>query len=713
MNDAATLGAPARSDAAGASGKSADTAGPLLQVRNLQVRLDARTPFSPVCDLSFDLAAGQTLALVGESGCGKSMTALAINRLLPDIGRVAGGSVRLGGVDLFGLSESRMRAVRGGQIGMIFQEPGTSLNPVLSVRTQLTEVLRRHRRLSGQAAADEAVRLLDAVGIADAARQLDRYPFQFSGGMKQRVMIAQALAGDPQLLIADEPTTALDVTIQAQVLDLLARLQRERGMAMLLITHDLGVVARMADRVGVMYAGELVELADRAAFFAAPRHPYSQSLFAALPERSTAGGRLQALAGTVPDLAAPPSGCRFAPRCDRVMPHCHHQPPGWHRDADGAAVRCHLHAPTAVDGRNPSGGHHAVAATAARGGTQGDATVPVFEVRGLDVRFPVRRGVLQRVVAQVPAVSAVDLCLMPGRTLALVGESGCGKTTAGKALLQLVPAACGEFRLDGQPLALDRPAVLQQLRRQIQMVFQDPFASLDPRMAVGEIIEEGMVALGVGRDAADRHTTITALLARMGLSADAIGRFPHEFSGGQRQRIAIARALAVSPRMLVCDEPTSALDVSVQAQLLNLFAELQAELGLSYLFISHNLSVVAHLAHDVAVMYLGRIVEHGPAARVLNQPAHPYTRLLLDAVPRIEAGRAVAASQATDPDVARRPTDLPSPLAPPPGCAFAPRCPRVQSACREAVPALETRSEGHRVRCLFPLDGNLASDLLR
>jgi len=667
-----------------------DAQGPLLEVSGLRVLIGrGETPLRPVDGVGFSIARGETFALLGESGCGKSMTALALVRLLPDGGRIEAGAVHFAGRDLLGETEARMREVRGGQIAMIFQEPSTSLNPVMTVMNQIGEVLARHRRLAGAPARAEARRLLEAVGIPDAERRLDDYPFQFSGGMKQRVMIATALAGDPELLIADEPTTALDVTIQAQVLDLLARLQAERGMGMLLITHDLGVVARMAQRIGVMYAGELVETATRAEFFHRPLHPYSRKLFAALPTDAQRGRPLMALGGNVPALDHAFAGCRFADRCPDAFELCRHKAPDWQR-VGGQAVRCHLYA----DGRaNPESVPVQVKPFPAA--TRRGERAPLLDVRDLKVHFPVRKGLLRREVGRVKAVDGVSLTLSPGRTLALVGESGCGKTTAGKAILQLIAPTGGEVYLDGAPLTGLSRAALRPLRRAFQMVFQDPFASLNPRMRVGEIIEEGMLALGVEPDTHTRARRIDDLLHRVGLAPTMKSRYPHEFSGGQRQRIAIARALAVSPRLIVCDEPTSALDVSVQAQILNLMRELQAEFGLAYLFITHNLGVVSWLAHDVAVMYLGRIVERGPVERVLAAPAHPYTRALLDAVPRIDAEPGAQ----PEPPVG---DDLPSPLAPPAGCHFHPRCPHATDICRAQYPGETARGGGQVVRCHWP-----------
>jgi oligopeptide/dipeptide ABC transporter ATP-binding protein len=485
-----------------------------------------------------------------------------------------------------------MRDLRGGGMAMIFQEPATSLNPVMTIGAQIGEVLQQHGGRPGR-----VVELLEAVGIPDPQRRAQEYPFQLSGGMKQRAMIAMALAGDPKLLIADEPTTALDVTIQAQVLDLLKELQCERGMAMLLITHDLGVVARMADRVGVMHGGRLVEVAESKAFFRGPAHEYSRRLFEALPE----------------NLAKPAS-------------------------------------------------------------RPGEETL--LEVDDLSVHFPIRRGFLQRTVGHVKAVDGVSLKVSRGGTLAVVGESGCGKTTAGKAILHLLQPTTGAIRLAGEMLTTIAP-------RRMQMVFQDPFGSLNPRLRIGRILAEGMQAQGVEGEVGD-------LLQQVGLEAGMVGRYPHEFSGGQRQRIAIARALAVNPQLLVCDEPTSALDVSVQAQILKLLRSLQEQRGLSYLFITHNIAVVDYLAHEVAVMYLGRVVEEGTVDDVLRNAKHPYTQALMAAVPRLDghAGERLLV-----------PGDPPSPVNPPSGCHFHPRCPHAMAACRERYPDPTALAGSHTVRC--------------
>ena len=665
----------------------------LLRVANLRTWIETGSArVRAVEGVSFEIAPGETFALVGESGCGKSLTALSVMRLLPDAARIVGGRVELDGVDLLALPETGMREVRGARIAMIFQEPMLSLNPVMTVGAQIAEALKRHTALDGDALERRVVELLDAVRIPDATRRRREYAFQLSGGMKQRVMIAMAIACDPELLIADEPTTALDATIQAQILDLLAELQTRRRMSMLLISHDLAVVSQVAQRVAVMYAGEIVELADRDRFFAEPRHPYSRKLFDSLPTRAKRGRALAMIPGSVPALTREFSGCPFADRCDRAWALCRTERPAWHEAPGGSRVRCHLYAAAAAhealgQTKRPAATDEAGPATPERA----SAPAPLLEVCDLKVHFPIYRGVLRRVAGQVKAVDGVSFAIGRGRTLGLVGESGCGKTTVGKAILRLIAATDGAVLYAGEDLLRLAPRALQARRRDVQIVFQDPYASLDPRMRVMETLEEGMRALGIGSDAADRQARIDALLGEVGLSPEVKYRYPHEFSGGQRQRIAIARALAVEPQLIVCDEPTSALDVSVQAQILNLLKGLQTRRGLSYLFITHNISVIEFIAHDVAVMYLGRIVERGATDEVLQSPQHPYTRALLSAVPVLD--------QKTRREVVRLEGDLPSPVAPPAGCHFHPRCPSATDECREQYPESVERTPTHSVRC--------------
>ncbi|MBI5717387.1 MAG: oligopeptide ABC transporter ATP-binding protein OppD [Burkholderiales bacterium] len=640
----------------------------MIEIDRLAVELDADSGVVRAIDgLALTLTRGETFALVGESGCGKSMTALALMRLLPENGLVTAGSVRLRGrngdtshqsgashqggagnesgstIELLDLPESAMRRVRGARIGMIFQEPATSLNPVMRVGDQIVEAIEAHTPLRGAEARAKALKWLERVGIPEPARRIDDYPFRMSGGQKQRVMIAVALAAEPDFLVADEPTTALDVTIQAQVLELLQDLQRERRMGLMLITHDLAVVAGMAQRVALMYAGQIVEVASAEEFFAQPRHPYAQALLRALPRRAARGEALLAIGGTVPPLTAAFTGCRFAPRCAYAHEACLAAPPPLRPLGAGREVRCVLEeappaipaGPIAAAGDTAGGAAAATAAEAA--GVEAKPTT-LLDVQSLGVRFAVRGGALQRVRGHFDAVREVSFTIERGETLALVGESGCGKTTTGKAIVQLMRGIAevrGRALLDGIDLLAMQGEALHAARRRVQIIFQDPFASLNPRMRVAELLEEGLVALRPGLDAGQRRHRIAELTEQVGLRSEALQRHPHEFSGGQRQRIAIARALAVQPELIVCDEPTSALDVSVQAQILNLLRELQRTLGVSYLFITHNIGVVELMADRVAVMQGGRIVEQGACAEVLERPAHAYTRQLLAAVPQL------------------------------------------------------------------------------
>jgi peptide/nickel transport system ATP-binding protein len=563
------------------------------------------------------------------------MTALALMRLLPENGRVADGQVLLGDLDVLSLPESAMRSVRGARIGMIFQEPATSLNPVMRVGDQIVEAIEAHTPLRGTAARAKAIEWLGRVGIPEPERRIDEYPFRLSGGQKQRVMIAMTLAAEPDFLVADEPTTALDVTIQAQILDLLRTLQREQKMGLLLITHDLGVVAGMAQRVALMYAGQIIEVAAADDFFAAPLHPYARALLRALPDADRRGQPLEAIAGTVPPLWTEFRGCRFAPRCSQALPACTNVAPELFDTGARRQVRCLLHAPGAAPTMAPA---WASAPVVADGAPREEACEPLLQVQRLSVGFVTRRGLLQRAGGEFQAVRELSFDVARGQTLALVGESGCGKTTTGKAIVQLLRGQArvrGRALLEGRDLFELQGADLLDARRDVQIIFQDPYASLNPRMRVFELLEEGLQALHARMGPAERRQRIETLSERVGLRRDALQRYPHEFSGGQRQRIAIARALAVQPKLVVCDEPTSALDVSVQAQILNLLRELQRDLGLSYLFITHNIGVVEYIADQVAVMRGGTIVEQGRCADVLGQPREDYTRELMAAVPRV------------------------------------------------------------------------------
>lgn len=551
----------------------------VLDVSNLSVAIDHDEELKfAVQALALSVHRGETFALVGESGSGKSMTALALMRLLPEALHVLEGEVLLNGRNINTLPEMAMQKIRGGRIAMIFQEPGTSLNPILRIGDQLLETITVHTDLRGAQARAKAIHWLDRVGIPQPEHRIDHYPFQFSGGQKQRIMIAMALAAQPDLLVADEPTTALDVTVQAQILELLADIQKELGMAVLMITHDLAIVHQVADTVALMRHGKIVETAPAKEFFKAPKHPYARELFDAIPTFEKRGRPLSAL--------------------------------GRARQSDVSA-----------DPQTES--------------------QPILTVKQLKVGYPIRRGWLRRLVGVAQVVDGVSFELRAGKTLALLGGSGCGKTTVAKALLRLldgVAISSGDVRLDGHDLLQAKGAQLKRLRTQIQIVFQDPFASLDPRMRVGEILQEGVAALLAEMSAEQRAERVQSLLDRVGLPIDAARRYPHEFSGGQRQRIAIARALAVRPKVLILDEPTSALDVSVQAQILDLLNDLQREFGMAYLFITHNFGVVEYFADQIAIMDAGHLVEIGSAEQVLHKPEHGVTQRLLKAVPRLTFG---------------------------------------------------------------------------
>ena len=651
----------------------------LLQVRNLKTWFGSgNQPVRAVDGVSFDINHGETLALLGESGCGKSITALSIMRLVPEpAGRIVSGSVQFNNDELLAKPEVAMRSVRGSKIAMIFQEPMTSLNPVITIGDQIGETLTVHLGLTGNGRQQRVLELLGQVGIPDPQRRIKEYPHQLSGGMKQRVMIAIALACEPDLLIADEPTTALDVTIQAQILELLKQLQQQRNMSIMLITHDLGVVANMADRVAVMYAGQVVEQADRETFFRRPLHPYSRKLFQSLPSWEKRKQNLSVIQGFVPSLKQSFSGCRFAPRCEFSVDECHNTIPHWQQLEAGGGIRCLRFEEVLEHDTSVSERTEASPTTAET----------LLEVSNLKVYFPIHKGVFKRTVGYVKAVDDVDLQIGTGHTVALVGESGCGKTTIGKGILQLIAPTSGSVCFEDTELtSLDRKS-LREKRKDAQIIFQDPFSSMNPRMLVADIVAEGLPA-GMGRQ--QRHDRVADLLEHVGLSASMKDRYPHEFSGGQRQRIAIARALAVEPKLIVCDEPTSALDVSVQAQILNLLKDLQNELHISYLFVTHNISVVAYLADDVSVMYLGRIVEQGSVDDILNNPQHPYTRALLSAVPTID--------KVTGHEVIKLEGDMPSPANPPQGCHFHPRCPHAQDICRETYPQWIDIKGKHRAR---------------
>jgi peptide/nickel transport system ATP-binding protein len=602
-------------------------------------------------------------------------------------GRIVDGKINFDGQDLLKATEREMRAVRGNDISMIFQEPLTSLNPVFTIGDQLTEPLMLHQKLGKRAATERAAEMLALVGVPSPVERLRAYPHQLSGGMRQRAMIAMALSCNPKLLIADEPTTALDVSIQAQILELMRDLQRDFQTSMIFITHDLGVVAEVCDNVNVMYAGRFFEQATVRQVFDRPTHPYTWGLLDCLPRvEERRGTRLIPIVGQPPNLAFLPSGCKFHPRCPYAWDKCREEEPPLFDAGEGQLTRCWLYEPDkpGTDARVIT--ERKITDTVER--DQG----PLLQVRGLQKYFPITTGILQRKIADVRAVDGIDFDVMRGETLGLVGESGCGKSTAGRTLIRLLEPTAGNIIFDGTDLAHLSERQLRPFRRRMQIVFQDPYSSLNPRRTIGSIIAQPLQLHGLA-NRGNVHQKVRETLERVGLNPAHANRYPHEFSGGQRQRIGIARAIAVNPDFVVADEPVSALDVSIQAQIINLLQDLQQELGLSYVFIAHDLSVVRAVSDRVAVMYLGKIVELGPNWECYENPLHPYTQALLSAVPiidpvlRQERGRIVLQG------------DVPSPINPPAGCRFHTRCPYRFEPCDRVEPRVLTVGKGHQVLC--------------
>jgi peptide/nickel transport system ATP-binding protein len=667
---------------------------PLLEVENLHVRFEtSRGIVRAVDGISYTVKPGETVAIVGESGCGKSVSSLAIMRLLAkNTGKITAGRILFGGRNLLHLSDEEMREVRGRDIAMIFQEPMTSLNPVLPIGQQITEPLFIHLKMSEAEARARALELLRLVGITDGERRLEQYPHHLSGGMRQRVMIAMALACNPKLLIADEPTTALDVTIQAQILELMKDLSRRLHIALIIITHNLGVVARYADRVNVMYAARIIEQGSADDIFLRPCHPYTIGLMRSVPRLDQPRGQsLETIEGLPPDLRAPPAGCRFAPRCPFRIEVCE-QDPDLRDVAAGHRSACWRAEEIAAGTLKPPPlpPKPVVAATA------NDTTAPLLEVERLHKYFSVKAagaGFLSSKTATVKAVDDVSFTIAAGETLGLVGESGCGKTTIGRTVLKLEEATRGTIRFAGVDITHHSAQGMREVRRKIQAIFQDPYSSLNPRMTVGQIIGEPLSVYRLVSNRKEEHERIEALLGQVGLFPYMAERYPHELSGGQRQRVGIARALALEPTFIVCDEPVSALDVSIQGQIINLLEGLQARLNLSFLFIAHDLAVVRHISDRVAVMYLGRLAEVADRDELYAHPAHPYTKALLDAAPipdpKIERARAPRALKG----------EIPSPLNPPSGCVFHTRCPIAGEECRREIPRARQIGPRHIVAC--------------
>ena len=666
----------------------------LLRVRDLRTWfLTDRGPVRAVDGVSFDLHAGETLGIVGESGSGKSVCAKSIMRLLDEPARIVGGSVEFRGRDLATLDDEALRAVRGREIAMVFQDPMTSLNPVLRIAKQLVEAMTAHGRFTPAAARTRAIGLLRRMGVGRAEAAVDSYPHQFSGGMRQRVMLAMGFSNEPALLIADEPTTALDVTIQAQILELLRELNRDLGTAVILISHDLGVIANVCRRILVMYAGEVVEEGPPEQLLSDPRHPYTWALLHAAPriDAEAADRRLTTIDGQPPDPRAWPEGCRFRARCPFAVAKCAEHP-ALLPIGEGRVARCWV---TQAGGALQSPARVAASAAPVQAAQPAG---PLLEVRDLAKHFALPKQGYFSAPRVLRAVDGVSLSVARGETVGLVGESGCGKSTLARLVLRLHEPTGGTVRFDGTDITHAPQSAIRPLRRRMQMIFQDPYGSLNPRMSVGEILSGPLLLHGIVADggAARVRVRVGELLDIVGLPAAAAGRFPHEFSGGQRQRISIARALALGPDLVVADEPVSALDVNIQAQIINLMVELQERLGLTYLFISHDLAVIRHVCDRIVVLYLGRVMEQGRAADLFNRPLHPYTRTLIAAAPvpdpRIERTRRHVPMLGEPPNAAN----------PPSGCRFRTRCPAAQDICAMEEPQLRPGVEGQLVACHFP-----------
>ncbi|HEX2818778.1 MAG TPA: ABC transporter ATP-binding protein [Streptosporangiaceae bacterium] len=757
---------------------------PVLDIQNLSTHIKLTSSVvQAVGNVDLHIEAGETLGVVGESGCGKSITGLSIMGLLPPGGSIVNGSVKLNDRELVGLKDEELRRIRGNDIAMIFQDPLTSLDPTKTIGYQVGEPVRLHRNASKAEALDRAVEVLNLVGLPRPKERLKDYPHQLSGGLRQRVMIAMALACEPKLLIADEPTTALDVTIQAQILALLRDLKERLGMAMLLITHDMGVIAGHADRVNVMYAGRVVETAEAVNLFDEMHHPYTQALLASIPQLDQDMNKaLHAIPGLPPDLAHLPEGCRFAARCTRATDKCRADEPPlsgttfehkfacWHpvdgplalalighegpdaastglvgsdaesldeaaagdkvgfvhdaqladsgaagaAEADGAAGEASSSPETAAGAGGPvvvaaglvetPDGRLEVAELPVEAVANSNGVAPLLELRNLVKEFPVTSGaILQRRVAAVHAVSDVSFSVPAGTTFGLVGESGCGKTTIGKLIVALEKPSSGSISVNGEDVSKLHRSDLRRKRRDLQLMFQDPQSSLDPRMRVGTIIAEPLAVQHLGSKRAQRDR-VFELLSEVGLPRNAVERYPHEFSGGQRQRIGLARALTVNPRLIVADEPVSALDVSIRAQVLNLMKRLQATYGLTYVVISHDLAVVKYMADQIGVMYLGKLVEMGSGEDIYERPAHPYTAGLIATIPvpnpTLERAKHGAAIKG----------ELPSPVNPPSGCRFRTRCQFAQERCAVEEPKLRSFGPDHVAACHFPLQSPHGAD---
>jgi oligopeptide/dipeptide ABC transporter ATP-binding protein len=680
----------------------------LLEVTDLVTEIGSgRTTVRPVDGVTFHVEAGETVGLVGESGSGKTMTGMSVMRLLPPGGRIAGGTVRFDGRDLQDLGDAGMRRIRGNDIAMVFQDPMTSLNPTRTVGSQLREAYRIHRGGSQAEATRRAVEVLGLVGMGRPKDRLGDYPHQLSGGMRQRAMIALALVCEPKLLIADEPTTALDVSIQAQILELLDDLKARLSMGVLLVTHDLGVIAGHTDRVVVMYGGRVVESASTPALFAEPRHRYTEALLESMPTLDLdAAHSLRSIPGLPPKLTGLPPMCRFAPRCRFAADDCRTRDPEPVDAGPGHTHACFHPRPQeeAVVAPPTAARSRAVPAADLPAGTNLRSDRPLLELVDVHKEFPAGGALPYRARRFVHAVSGVSLTVQAGETLGVVGESGCGKSTIGRMIVGLEAPTRGTIAFQGRALTSLKGTALRRSRRDLQLMFQDSSAALDPRMPVSSLIAEPLAAQGIG-NRRERLARVAELAAGVGLPPDALSRYAHEFSGGQRQRIGMARALALNPKIIVADEPVSALDVSIQAQILNLMRSLQDEHGLTYVIVSHDLSLLKYMADRIAVMYLGKLVELGTSADVYQAPLHPYTAGLIRSIPLPDPVREKAKQRE------RIEGEIPSALDPPSGCRFRTRCPLAQDVCAAEEPPLVVRDGRHQAACHFPLDASAPKTL--
>ena len=676
----------------------------VLEVKNLRTYFEtAAGPAKAVDGVTFSIEKGKTLAIVGESGCGKTVLATSLMRLFRRAGvSHPSGTVSYNGRNLLDYSPAEMETFRGSRMAMIFQEPMAALNPVWTIQDQIAEPLIRHLNATRESAYKRALELLEELGVPSPDRVMKTWPHTLSGGMRQRVAIAMALACKPDILIADEPTTALDVTVQAQILRLIKDMQKTLGMATILITHDLGVVNEIADDVMVMYSGRVIEYGPSANVLFKPKHPYTVKLLAAVPVIEGERRALASIEGQVKPATAFVDGCRFADRCEHAAARCKTLIPPPLYDVAGRKTACFIYA-----SENPVTPHERAKAPTLTSHVSKvkDSDSPILELTGLKTWFPVQAGIFRSVVGHVKAVDDISLKIFPGQTLAVVGESGCGKSTLGQTILRLVEATDGKVLLNvndsSKEILSANRGDLRAMRREMQIIFQDPFASLNPRFSVREIISEGLTIHEPSLSADERDQKIADILEEVGLPRDTRFRYPHEFSGGQRQRVAIARALVLRPKLLILDEATSALDVSIQAQVLNLLQDIQKKYNLTYIFITHNLGVVRYMADHVAVMYLGKVVEYGSADKILHDAKHPYTQKLISSVPQIKKG-----AELPEPLTG----DVPSPVNPPRGCSFHPRCPLKKkkdtkgedtTACTTQTPDLVPSAKDASSRCHF------------